>query len=618
MKKRKRETLNLVLFGTPIFLGEEENKDAMKIQGKYVPEHQQVVKDEQGRRRFHGAFTGGFSAGYFNTVGSAEGFTPSTFSSSRMKDGKNKMNRRGITDFMDEEDLKDINSNLQTNEEYSFQSSLDEKKEKTISDLIIPKKDSIGVRLLEKMNWKKGEGIGNKIKIQKKKYGVSLPGQEEERNIIEISRKDIFVEILKPKDNLFGIDFDPHENLKEIKEIKNNTMNISSGFTMNEEDEMNEIYNVEDLKNKEIIQQHEEEEEEEEKEKEETNKVMNNSMNNMFGFILSKKKENHFLKEFKNINVPLNFKPSPTLIFDENEKTKIQSISKRSELLNEKILPSKPKIEKNEKDFKKLPDIMKSRFVFASNEIDSIQPSISSGLYESKPIKKEEIIKKKSKRIIYEWYPDRLLSKRFDIQHPNIEINFTGTKRNSTLSKPKVYDNLNIGAEIDLFERLNNEEKEINNESSEINEMKRPSIDIFKEIFEPKEEEEEEVNNNEILNEEEEEEEDIIIENEEEVNEDDIFTPNQKTNLMSNDQLNKKKMDNILISTKLNNESNKIKSDFLLDDEEEDHVDNFKPIYVPQNKIKQSNKKEESKVEQKSLKDLKKELKKLKKQLKKK
>jgi G patch domain-containing protein 1 len=41
------------------------------------------VTDEQGRRRFHGAFTGGFSAGYFNTAGSAEGWKPSTFTSSR-------------------------------------------------------------------------------------------------------------------------------------------------------------------------------------------------------------------------------------------------------------------------------------------------------------------------------------------------------------------------------------------------------------------------------------------------------------------------------------------------------------------------------------------------------
>jgi hypothetical protein len=41
------------------------------------------VVDEQGRRRFHGAFTGGFSAGYFNSVGSAEGWKPAAFVSSR-------------------------------------------------------------------------------------------------------------------------------------------------------------------------------------------------------------------------------------------------------------------------------------------------------------------------------------------------------------------------------------------------------------------------------------------------------------------------------------------------------------------------------------------------------
>jgi G patch domain-containing protein 1 len=41
------------------------------------------VTDEQGRRRFHGAFTGGFSAGHYNTVGSVEGWAPQTFVSSR-------------------------------------------------------------------------------------------------------------------------------------------------------------------------------------------------------------------------------------------------------------------------------------------------------------------------------------------------------------------------------------------------------------------------------------------------------------------------------------------------------------------------------------------------------
>ena len=37
------------------------------------------VYDSEGRRRFHGAFTGGFSAGYFNTV-CFSFFSPSFFS----------------------------------------------------------------------------------------------------------------------------------------------------------------------------------------------------------------------------------------------------------------------------------------------------------------------------------------------------------------------------------------------------------------------------------------------------------------------------------------------------------------------------------------------------------
>ena len=64
------------------------------------------MRDEKGRRRLHGAFTGGFSAGYFNTVGSKEGWTPATFVSSRSDRAKKKAARP--EDFMDEEDLAEL------------------------------------------------------------------------------------------------------------------------------------------------------------------------------------------------------------------------------------------------------------------------------------------------------------------------------------------------------------------------------------------------------------------------------------------------------------------------------------------------------------------------------
>ena len=54
------------LFPLTLFPGERPKKP--------IPLQDQTVRDEKGRyKRFHGAFSGGFSAGYFNTVGSKEG-----------------------------------------------------------------------------------------------------------------------------------------------------------------------------------------------------------------------------------------------------------------------------------------------------------------------------------------------------------------------------------------------------------------------------------------------------------------------------------------------------------------------------------------------------------------
>lgn len=86
------------------------------------------MRDEQGRRRFHGAFTGGWSAGYFNSAGSKEGslvcshnwtiaekdiytgWAPSTFKSSRSSRAS-KIQRP--EDFMDEEDLQQMRDDRQ-------------------------------------------------------------------------------------------------------------------------------------------------------------------------------------------------------------------------------------------------------------------------------------------------------------------------------------------------------------------------------------------------------------------------------------------------------------------------------------------------------------------------
>jgi len=49
--------------GQTITLGTELPPDEDADDGSFVPVWKQTVTDERGRRRLHGAFTGGFSAG---------------------------------------------------------------------------------------------------------------------------------------------------------------------------------------------------------------------------------------------------------------------------------------------------------------------------------------------------------------------------------------------------------------------------------------------------------------------------------------------------------------------------------------------------------------------------
>ena len=58
---------HFVIYGNALPSLEEEEASAKKMKPIYVED--QVATDDQGRRRFHGAFTGGFSAGFFNTAG---------------------------------------------------------------------------------------------------------------------------------------------------------------------------------------------------------------------------------------------------------------------------------------------------------------------------------------------------------------------------------------------------------------------------------------------------------------------------------------------------------------------------------------------------------------------
>ncbi|XP_071450993.1 G patch domain-containing protein 1 homolog [Hetaerina americana] len=231
---------NCIFYGTPL---EPIEEDEVPRKKPFTLE-EQVAVDKQGRRRFHGAFTGGFSAGFFNSVGTLEGWKPSSFKSSRSERGE------GFTqkpeDFMDEEDMDEFGiapKVIKATSDYRDQQVKKRGRsrnldgpipgEPVLHSLLQPVRDTVGVRLLKKMGWKPGQGVGPRLtklekknsKSQQKKenkvYGCSLPEEfhsenkkpdsstEEDEDDEEIlyAPDDIAPFKCMPKNDLFGIGY---------------------------------------------------------------------------------------------------------------------------------------------------------------------------------------------------------------------------------------------------------------------------------------------------------------------------------------------------------------------------------------------------------------------------
>ncbi|KAI9036417.1 putative G-patch domain protein [Aspergillus affinis] len=150
-------------FGTPL----PPLDDRVRDDGSYEPIWKQEVTDDRGRKRLHGAFTGGFSAGYFNTVGSKEGWAPTAFVSSRQNRAKPAQQQRP-EDFMDEDDIREAEEarNLETSNDFAGFGSTeaDATRRGGLMDLLKTSGETMGVKLLKKMGWREGQGVGPKVR----------------------------------------------------------------------------------------------------------------------------------------------------------------------------------------------------------------------------------------------------------------------------------------------------------------------------------------------------------------------------------------------------------------------------------------------------------------------
>lgn len=276
----EEEEEDYILYGTPLPEIEEESI----LRKKAAKELE--VRDERGRQRFHGAFTGGFSAGYFNTVGTKEGWAPSTFVSSRAKKEKD-YKGQNPEDFMDEEDFGEFGiatRRIHTTSKFqdsSGSSGTNKRKfseidsvipgEAPLKDIVKPVKESIGIKILKKLGWKLGQGIGPRVKkpvTSVKIYGCALPETIESEEDDPFAQSYTFApedtksEVYESKDNVFGLGYSGLSK-ESVLSVHNDTLITTKSWLKKDkkklvisgqafgvgafEDEDEDIYNKDDM-----------------------------------------------------------------------------------------------------------------------------------------------------------------------------------------------------------------------------------------------------------------------------------------------------------------------------------------------------------------------------------
>ena len=201
---------------------------------KALPAHLQVPTDSEGRRRFHGAFEGGFSAGYFNTVGSKEGWAPSAFRSSRGDRAPANDERSRAEAYMDDDEREALQaSRLEARDAFdTFGEGAMRKAQRQFAgvagpsrakggggiipgpvpgELVVAVADPAAQRLLRRMGWRPGKGVGRQ-----------KPGDRDEGWFAVGERLDLVDDALRPapvvpKLDRRGFGYDPFEGAEEFR-----------------------------------------------------------------------------------------------------------------------------------------------------------------------------------------------------------------------------------------------------------------------------------------------------------------------------------------------------------------------------------------------------------------
>lgn len=178
---------------------------------------------------FHGAFTGGFSAGYFNTVGSKEGWTPRDNQDDveqqhddEVLSQKSKRPQQRMEDYMDEQDHNEWGGPTAVKKEYDQSSTQRQASLSVLERVVAEPPPNVGRRLLRVLGWRDGSTAYVPL-YQHDDAGPSCEASTDEQTLLtakklrRIRLQQSRVKIPVPKLDLCGLGFSPHRNAPEFQ-----------------------------------------------------------------------------------------------------------------------------------------------------------------------------------------------------------------------------------------------------------------------------------------------------------------------------------------------------------------------------------------------------------------
>jgi Protein of unknown function (DUF1604) len=187
---------------------------------------------QQKNERFHGAFTGGFSAGYYNTVGSREGWEPTEYgasTASRMELPGQNVPQQSIHSFMDEQDHNEWGGPQGIRNDFVSADSVGAAsagatKTKQTDPFTVRFRSGVGEQLLRVLGWR-GSGASSAAYVldhdrtATKEAGKADPSYLQilsTKRLRRIEMSQVQVKVPHPKLDLCGLGYEPFRDAPEF------------------------------------------------------------------------------------------------------------------------------------------------------------------------------------------------------------------------------------------------------------------------------------------------------------------------------------------------------------------------------------------------------------------